>query len=58
VLKVILYGKEEVAIMPGWGKRLNDQDIAAVATYIRQAWSNRADPVTPPMVKEIREQKK
>jgi mono/diheme cytochrome c family protein len=54
VISVILYGREGVGVMPGWGVKLTDQEIAAVTTYIRQAWSNRADPVTPAMVKEIR----
>jgi mono/diheme cytochrome c family protein len=58
VLKVILSGKEGPALMPGWGKQLNNQEIAAVATYIRQAWSNRADPVTPAMVQAIRKHQK
>jgi cytochrome c553 len=54
LITVILYGKEGIGTMPGWGKVLNDEEVAAVATYIRQAWSNRADSVTPPMVKKIR----
>jgi mono/diheme cytochrome c family protein len=54
VVTVILYGKEGAGSMPSWGQDLNDQEIAAVTTYIRQAWSNWADPVTPAMVKEIR----
>ncbi|RUL80100.1 c-type cytochrome [Dyella choica] len=28
--------------MPPYAQRLNDADVAAVVTYIRQAWSNRA----------------
>ncbi|MFZ0050428.1 MAG: hypothetical protein WAK96_01505 [Desulfobaccales bacterium] len=34
--------------------RLNDTEIAAAATYIRNSWSNRAPGVTPAMVAEIR----
>jgi mono/diheme cytochrome c family protein len=58
VVNVILNGKEGVALMPGWGEQFNDQEIAAVTTYVRQAWSNWAAPVTPAMVKELRKHKK
>lgn len=32
--------------MPSWHTRLSNADVAAVATYIRSAWSNRASAVT------------
>lgn len=32
--------------MPAWKDVLSDQQIAAVLTYIRQAWGNRAPPVS------------
>lgn len=54
LIAVIFFGREGAGSMPGWKMTLTDQDVAAVATYIRQAWSNRADPITPAMVKEIR----
>lgn len=54
VIAVILYGREGAGTMPGWKMTLNDQEVAAVATYIRQAWSNRADPVPSAMVTEVR----
>lgn len=54
LIAVILFGREGAGAMPGWKMTLTDQEVAAVATYIRQAWSNRADPITPAMVKEIR----
>lgn len=54
LIAVILFGRDGAGAMPGWNMTLTDQDVAAVATYIRQAWSNRADPITPAMVKEIR----
>lgn len=31
--------------MPPFAQQLNDSDVAAVVTYIRQAWSNKASPV-------------
>jgi mono/diheme cytochrome c family protein len=33
--------------MPPFAQQLNDADVAAVVTYIRQAWSNQAAPVRP-----------
>jgi mono/diheme cytochrome c family protein len=32
--------------MPRWGQLISDDDIAAVVTYIRSAWHNRASPVS------------
>jgi mono/diheme cytochrome c family protein len=57
VIATILYGREGNSAMPGWQKKLNDQEVAAVATYIRQAWSNQSDPVTIAMVAKIRTKK-
>ena len=57
VIAIILYGKEGEGSMPGWDKKLTDQEVAAVATYIRQAWSNRAEPVTAEMVAKVRARK-
>jgi mono/diheme cytochrome c family protein len=54
VIAVILFGKQGTSLMPGWAKNLNDQSVAAVATYIRQAWSNQASAVTPAMVTKVR----
>lgn len=42
--------------MPPFGPFLNDQDIAAVVTYVRQSWGNRAGSVSLPMVRRVREQ--
>jgi mono/diheme cytochrome c family protein len=33
--------------MPPFGQTLDGRDIAAVSTYIRQSWGNRAGEVTP-----------
>lgn len=40
--------------MPDFGWRLNDFEVAALATFIRNSWSNRAPAVTEKQVKEIR----
>lgn len=44
VLHTIHEGK---GFMPPFAKTLNDEQIAAVATYIRNAWGNDFGPVTP-----------
>jgi mono/diheme cytochrome c family protein len=54
VIATILFGKEGEGSMPGWDRNLTDQEVAAVASYIRQAWSNQAEPVTPGMVAKVR----
>ena len=41
-------------IMPTLGPRLTDQQVAAVLTYIRQAWGNKAGPVSPAVVAAAR----
>ncbi len=45
-------------LMVPWREVLSDQQIAAALTYIRQAWGNKAPPVTEAEVKAIREQTK
>jgi mono/diheme cytochrome c family protein len=35
---------------------LNDQEIADLATYIRNAWGNRADAVTAGQVAKVRKE--
>jgi mono/diheme cytochrome c family protein len=55
VIATVLNGRKgSLGRMPAWKDTLNDQQIAAVVTYIRQAWSNRAPAVTPAMVAAIR----
>ena len=40
--------------MPAWGENLSDDQIAAVVTFIRNQWNNRASAATPEQVAEIR----
>ena len=55
VIATVLNGRNgSLGKMPTWKDKLDDQQIAAVVTYIRQAWSNRAAPVTPAMVAAAR----
>lgn len=42
--------------MPGWRSSLDDRQVAAVLTYVRQAWSNDYGPVAAERVGRIREQ--
>jgi mono/diheme cytochrome c family protein len=36
------------------GAALPDDDLAAVLTYIRQSWGNKASAITPEQVKAVR----
>ncbi|MGA9755471.1 MAG: cytochrome c [Desulfobaccales bacterium] len=55
VIATVLKGRKGLlGQMPTWKDTLNDQQIAAVVTYIRQAWSNRAPAVTPAMAAAAR----
>jgi mono/diheme cytochrome c family protein len=40
--------------MPPFSHVLNDEEAAALVTYIRVAWENSGTPVTPPQVNELR----
>jgi mono/diheme cytochrome c family protein len=40
--------------MPPFGWRYDDEEVAALATYVRQAWGNRAPPVRPWQVRNVR----
>ncbi|MGB9097121.1 c-type cytochrome [Erwinia sp.] len=40
--------------MPGFAKRLSDDEVAQLATFIRQGWSNKASAVTADQVAEVR----
>ena len=41
-------------MMPPWGGTMKDADIAAVITYVRSAWGNKAAPVTAATVASVR----
>jgi len=40
--------------MPTWGPTFADGDVAAVATYVRNAWGNKAAPVSTATVTRLR----
>ncbi len=47
-------GQEWNLAMPAMGAALSDDDLAAVLTYMRQSWGNKASEITPDMVKKVR----
>jgi len=55
VIDTVLFGRKgQLGQMPSWKDTFNDQQVADLITYIRQAWSNKASAVTPDMVKKRR----
>lgn len=63
LVRIILHGMSgpvEVAgetydgLMPGWGGVLKDAEVAAVASYVRNAWGNKSAPITAARVSSIR----
>lgn len=62
LINVILYGPalppppfaSKRTTMSAFGKRLSDEDIAAVATYLRSSFGNNASAVTPDQVRRQR----
>lgn len=48
------YSSPPLPPMTGFRHLLNDDEIAAVATYVRNSWQNRATPVTPQQVARVR----
>ena len=67
LIRIVLHGLQgpvpvngqqfESSGMPPWKDTLNDEEIAAVITFIRTnpEWGNNASPVTPEQVKAIRD---
>ena len=55
LVRVVLDGKEgETGIMPPMREKLSNEEIAAVATYIRNAWDNSESAISPGLVEEVR----
>jgi mono/diheme cytochrome c family protein len=40
--------------MPSLGYRLDDDEVAAVVTYVRNSWGNAASPVSADAVRALR----
>lgn len=53
VINTILDGRPDHG-MPSFANQFDDQEVAAVATYIRNAWENEFGPVTPEEVAGLR----
>lgn len=47
-------GQEYNLSMPAMGAAMTDEQLAAVLTYIRSSWGNKASEITPEQVKGIR----
>lgn len=55
VIDTVLNGRKgKLGQMPTWKGTFNDQQIAAIISYVRQAWSNKAAPITADMVNKRR----
>lgn len=52
---ITVNGKPFNGTMPPWRDVMTDEQIAAVATYIRSTWGNKAPPVKPEEVKAQRD---
>jgi mono/diheme cytochrome c family protein len=64
-IRIVLYGLQgsievkEAAynnVMPEWGSKLSNEEIAAVLTHERRSWGNSAGEITPDMVDKIRKE--
>ena len=54
-IRVLLHGKEgPVGLMPAHGATLNDEEIAAVLTYVRRAWGQAGAPIDAATVQQMR----
>jgi mono/diheme cytochrome c family protein len=47
-------GETFSGLMPTWGPSFKDDELAAVATYVRSAWGNKAAPVQAATVTRVR----
>jgi mono/diheme cytochrome c family protein len=54
--EIVVNGNKYNNAMPAWGKQLNDKQMAAVLTYIRSEWGNKAAPITPAQVAVVRKE--
>lgn len=55
VIDTVLNGRKgKLGQMPSWKDTFSDQQLAAIITYVRQAWSNKGSAVTTDLVKKRR----
>jgi mono/diheme cytochrome c family protein len=55
LIRVALHGLKGELLMPAMGT-LDDQQHAAILTYIRSAWGHAASPIAPETVARVRAQ--
>jgi mono/diheme cytochrome c family protein/glucose/arabinose dehydrogenase len=54
--RILLNGKEgPIGLMPPIGSALDDDQIAAVLTFVRREWGNDGTPVDPAVIKRMRD---
>jgi len=51
---ITVKGQQWNLAMPPWRDNFNDNDVAAILTYIRGEWGNKAPPVKPDQIKVAR----
>ena len=55
VIETVLNGRKgKLGQMPSWKDSFSDQQLSAIITYVRQAWSNKGSAVTVDMVRKKR----
>ncbi len=53
--RIVLNGKiQENLVMPPWKAALDDENVAAVLTFVRRSWGHEADPIALAVVAEAR----
>ena len=53
--RIVLNGLKGELLMPPMGT-LDDQQLAAILTYIRRAWGHEAEPISPELMERVRAQ--
>lgn len=51
---IIVKGQTFSEVMPAWQAALDDEQVAQVLTFVRQAWSNHEPPIRTEQVRELR----
>jgi mono/diheme cytochrome c family protein len=54
--KIDVQGRSYDGVMPAFGSRLRDEEIAAILSYVRASWGNRAGSVAAKKVRALRNQ--
>jgi mono/diheme cytochrome c family protein len=51
--EISVNGAKYNGVMPAWKTKLSPAEVAAVITYIRSSWGNKAPPVTEAQLKAL-----